>query len=196
MAHLLAILSPFAPRPHYVERADERGTYTAGGAVFMVDAEEFRSLGGFDERFFMYYEDTDLTQRYLQQGNPLRSSHAMLASHLGGASAPVPRRNALSFLGWLEYVEKWHWHAAAVRGATIARTVYTTLLAGLRLTTRITGNARFRAKTEQVSAMLSNISTQGLDTEATHPHARYPAAGPIAARKFHSAIRNDVSLNG
>lgn len=33
------------------------------GAVFSVDRERFRSVGGFDDRYFLYYEDTDLCHR-------------------------------------------------------------------------------------------------------------------------------------
>jgi GT2 family glycosyltransferase len=163
-----------------------------GGAVFLVAVEEFQSLGGFDERFFMYYEDTDLTQRYLQHGLPLRSSPALLASHLGGASAPAPRRNALSFLGWLEYLDKWHGSAAAGRGATIARVVYSVLLVTLRTVAKVTGNARIHAKADQVAAMLSDIATEGFDAESAEPHVRYSTAGALARRRFHTCVRGEA----
>jgi N-acetylglucosaminyl-diphospho-decaprenol L-rhamnosyltransferase len=182
--HLLAMLSPYAPRPRYVESADREGVYTVSGAAFLVSREEFCSVGGFDERFFMYYEDTDLTQRYRRMGYPLRSSSALIASHVGGASAPAPQRNALSFLGWLEYIDKWHGSAAAARGATVARLVYYRLLTGLRIVARITGSERFHAKAEQLAAMLSHIAKQGLDAGAADAAGRYPAAGPMATRKF------------
>jgi len=191
--HLLGMLSPYAPRPRYVEKADRRGTYTVGGAAFLVSLEEFRSVGRFDERFFMYYEDTDITQRYLRRGYQLRSSSALLVHHVGGASAPAPRRNALSFLGWLEYIHKWRGPAAAERGAAIARFVYSILLAALRLVTKLTGDTRFHAKTEQVEMMLSNIATQGLDASVADTATRYPAAGPIAARRFASSVLEDKS---
>jgi N-acetylglucosaminyl-diphospho-decaprenol L-rhamnosyltransferase len=187
--HLLAMLSPLAPRPRYVERANGRGTYTVGGAAFMVAAEEFRSLGGFDERFFMYYEDTDLTQRYLLGGYPLRSSPALLVSHLGGGSAPVPRRNALSFLGWLEYLDKWHGPGAARRGAALARVTYSLALSSLRLLATVSGNARARLKAEQVAAMLAHVATAGSEAGAAGARARYPAAAPIARSKFRSWLR-------
>jgi N-acetylglucosaminyl-diphospho-decaprenol L-rhamnosyltransferase len=182
--HLLAMLSPYAPRPRYVEEDSGRGIFTVGGAVFLVSAEEFRDVGGFDEKFFMYYEDTDLTQRYRRLGYPLRSSTVLLARHIGGASASASRRNALSFLGWLEYIDKWYGPAAAARGASLAHVVYSILLSGLRLIAKITGNKRFRAKADQVTLMLSNIATQGLDANIDTVAMRYPAAGPIARRKF------------
>lgn len=189
--HLLAMLSRYAPRPRYVREASGSGTYTVGGVAFMVSVEEFRAVGGFDERFFMYYEDTDLTQRYLRRCYPLRSSAALLVRHVGGASAPMPRRNALSFLGWLEYIDKWHGPAAAARGATVARIAYFILLSGLRVITKITGSARFRAKADQVALMLSNIATQGFDEGAAGGATRYPAAGLVAKRKFAFAAMED-----
>jgi N-acetylglucosaminyl-diphospho-decaprenol L-rhamnosyltransferase len=189
--HLLAMLSPYAPRPRYVEKAVGRAVFTVGGAVFLVAAEEFRLVGRFDERFFMYYEDTDLTRRYRRMGYPLRVSSALLARHVGGASASPSRGNALSFLGWLEYIDKWYGPAAAARGATIARLVYSILLSTLRLVTTITGNERLRAKAKQVTMMMSHIATQGHDAGAANAATRYPAAGPLAKRKFASSALTD-----
>jgi GT2 family glycosyltransferase len=189
-AHLLAILSPLAPRPRHMERHTGRGLCTVSGAAFMVRAWEFRALGGFDERFFMYYEDTDLTQRYLRQGYPLRASRAIAIRHVGGTSAPVPRRNALSFLGWLEYLAKWHGPGAARRAAAAAKLAYALVLALLRLLAPLAGG-RVRAKAEELAAMLSHIANAGVEMapSAMAPHeavagSRYPAAMPIATRSF------------
>jgi GT2 family glycosyltransferase/glycosyltransferase involved in cell wall biosynthesis len=200
-AHLLSILSRFQPRPRYVRQAEGDGVYTVGGAVFLVSRDEFQSLGGFDERFFMYYEDTDLTQRYRAAGYPLRSSPVLLARHLGGASAPIPRRNALSFLGWLEYVDKWHGAAAARRGARVARVTYAVLLGALRLTSAISRSGRVREKREELAAMLAHVSTQGLDGShgqgpgGSHgeQRTRYPAAA-MAVRRPGSGLGGSLGL--
>jgi GT2 family glycosyltransferase len=40
------------------------------GAAFAIDHDLFRRLGGFDERFFMYLEDTDLSLRAALTGAP------------------------------------------------------------------------------------------------------------------------------
>jgi GT2 family glycosyltransferase len=159
--HVLGIMSRLSPPPRYVERADGPGHYTVGGAAFLVATEEFRELGGFDERFFMYYEDTDLTRRYLQRGYPIAASAAVLVSHVGGASAPAPRSNALSFLGWLEYIEKWHGPKAAVRSAKIACAVYRPLLGALRVAGRVTGIAKVQNKAQELATMLAHVAAGG-----------------------------------
>jgi GT2 family glycosyltransferase len=38
------------------------------GCFFVIRTEVFKKLGGFDDRFFMYFEDTDLTQRAKEYG--------------------------------------------------------------------------------------------------------------------------------
>lgn len=39
-------------------------THWASGAMFSLDADRFRSLGGFDESYFLYFEDIDLCRRW------------------------------------------------------------------------------------------------------------------------------------
>lgn len=43
----------------------------ACGASFMILKEDFQAVGGFDERFFMYYEDTDLSYRVKKLGKKI-----------------------------------------------------------------------------------------------------------------------------
>jgi hypothetical protein len=184
---LLTTLSSLAPPPRYVERSGRWGMYTVSGAVCLVARDEFRSIGGFDERFFMYYEDTDLTQRYRQRGYPIRSTRAILASHVGGASTPTPHGLALGFLGWLEYVEKWHGRRSALRAAAIARVGYRSMLLTLVFAARFTGSERLKAKVEQISQMLNEIASGGCDASGGNVadrRPRYPAAAAIVSGRF------------
>ncbi|MCL2749543.1 MAG: glycosyltransferase [Coriobacteriia bacterium] len=41
----------------------------ASGSFFMIRTEAFRELNGFDERFFLYFEDNDLSQRASELGD-------------------------------------------------------------------------------------------------------------------------------
>lgn len=57
-----------------------------GGAV-LFDAEFLAQTGGFDERFFMYYEDVDLGRRGARLGWTYRCQPAAVVWHEGGSSA-------------------------------------------------------------------------------------------------------------
>lgn len=41
------------------------------GSAFMIEGKLFHALGGFDERYFMYYEDVDLCRQCWAQGRPV-----------------------------------------------------------------------------------------------------------------------------
>jgi N-acetylglucosaminyl-diphospho-decaprenol L-rhamnosyltransferase len=56
------------------------------GAAFMARREEFKALGGFDERLFMYFEDVDLCRRYRDQGKGILREPSASVIHLGGKS--------------------------------------------------------------------------------------------------------------
>ncbi|MCL3776995.1 MULTISPECIES: glycosyltransferase [unclassified Actinomyces] len=51
------------------------------GAAMFVDAEYYRAIGGFDERFFMFYEDVDLGWRINLLGRKVRYVPGSVAYH-------------------------------------------------------------------------------------------------------------------
>ena len=57
------------------------------GAIMLIRAETFRSLGGFDPRFFLYFEETDLCRRATAAGFQIWANGEAVAEHVGGASA-------------------------------------------------------------------------------------------------------------
>lgn len=57
------------------------------GAILLLPSLLYRDLGGFDPRFFLYFEETDLCLRILQRGLELWAVGDVVASHIGGASA-------------------------------------------------------------------------------------------------------------
>jgi hypothetical protein len=62
------------------------------GCLFMIRAELWRRLGGFDGRYFMYGEEVDLCLRAAKLGyRPMITPDAQII-HLGGASAPKGAR--------------------------------------------------------------------------------------------------------
>lgn len=73
-----------------------RGRWTGGGearrpewvsgVAMLLRAADFRSVGGFDERFEMYFEDLDLCRRLRQRGRSAAREPAATVVHAAGAS--------------------------------------------------------------------------------------------------------------
>ena len=61
------------------------------GAVLAIRRTAFEEVGGFDESFFMYYEETDLCLRMAKKGWRVRFTPASEVSHLGGVSTAKVR---------------------------------------------------------------------------------------------------------
>jgi GT2 family glycosyltransferase len=71
--------------PHTVERAAGE-VFSASGAAALYDRQAFLSVGGFDERFFCYYEDTDLALRLRLAGHRCWYVPGAVVRHVGSAS--------------------------------------------------------------------------------------------------------------
>lgn len=68
--------------------------FTGGAVLFRLDFLD--ALGGFDERYFVYYEDVDLARRGAELGWTYRLVSASVVEHLGGVStAADPDRTLL-----------------------------------------------------------------------------------------------------
>ena len=57
------------------------------GAAMLVRRSAFDAVGGFDEGFFLYWEDADLCRRLRDRGFSTRYAPAARVTHTGGASA-------------------------------------------------------------------------------------------------------------
>ncbi len=64
------------------------------GSLMVISAERWRDLGGFDERFFMYSEDTDICARIGSHGWSILVDPEARILHEGGASTPDGGRKA------------------------------------------------------------------------------------------------------
>jgi GT2 family glycosyltransferase len=58
------------------------------GACLGIRRDVLEETRGFDERFFMYYEDMDLCRRVRDAGFDVRYDPSTRVVHVGGASAP------------------------------------------------------------------------------------------------------------
>lgn len=74
-------------RPEADHHADHETLHVLG-ALMAVDASLWRQLGGFDEGFFLYREETDLCRRARRAGHPVRHVAGVVAVHEGDASSP------------------------------------------------------------------------------------------------------------
>ncbi len=88
------------------------------GAFMMIRADVFRALGGFDERFFMYWEDSDLCLRAHRAGWKIVYEPGVEVLHLTGRSSRhAPLRSLLAFhvSAFRHYWKHGSWLAASGR---------------------------------------------------------------------------------
>jgi N-acetylglucosaminyl-diphospho-decaprenol L-rhamnosyltransferase len=76
------------------------------GACMLVRRSALREIGGLDEDFFLYCEDTDLCARLRAAGHSVRYEPGATARHEGGASAPREQLLALHAHNRVLYARK------------------------------------------------------------------------------------------
>jgi N-acetylglucosaminyl-diphospho-decaprenol L-rhamnosyltransferase len=104
-----------------------REVFGACGAAFMIDREFFERLGGFDEDFFMVYEDVDLSYRARLAGARCFFASDAIVRHAGSATLG-PRSAAGVFYGQRNL--EWTWIKNTPRGLLL-RTLPAHAIAGI-----------------------------------------------------------------
>ncbi|MCD1654648.1 glycosyltransferase family 2 protein [Treponema zuelzerae] len=85
----------------------EKEVQFACGAAFCINKELFHKIKGFDELFFMYYEDTDLSARVKKKGFPIIFCPSAIVRHIhSGSSKNNPRIRFYIFRNQLLYIIK------------------------------------------------------------------------------------------
>ncbi len=79
----------------------------ATGAALLVDAATERTVGEWDERFFLYSEEVDYCRRVRETGRQVWYEPTAVAWHHGGGSSSSPALIALLAVNRVRYVEKW-----------------------------------------------------------------------------------------
>lgn len=97
--------------PHYVTKLNYEQTQIVDqvpGAFFLVRRSVFDQLGGFDERFFMYYEDVDFSYRAFLSGWKTLYLAEVAATHQGGGTTYLitARRLFYSLRSRVLYIKK------------------------------------------------------------------------------------------
>jgi GT2 family glycosyltransferase len=80
-------------RRNVIDGADDESTVVdwVSGACMLVRRDTFVSVGGFDERYFMYWEDADLCRRLRAHGHTIRFVPRASAVHRVGQSSRTAR---------------------------------------------------------------------------------------------------------
>lgn len=120
------------------------GTYVIG-SVLMLNQDALADVGAFDERFFLYAEETDWAYRAHRLGWQHRLVDSVEAVHHGGATSSDPTvRDALFHSSYEKYIRK-HFGSmgwASARGAGIVGSGIRTVV--LRGESRRTASRRLR----------------------------------------------------
>ena len=106
------------------------------GSVLLLRAAALEQVGGLDERFFLYAEETDWAKRASVLGWRHRVVESVTALHLGAATSGDPARREAHFHGSQERYQRKHfgaagWHVARA-GQVVGSAVRSVVLPGER----------------------------------------------------------------
>lgn len=177
------VVGPFRPRRSMFLSVRSEPRDWVAGAAFLMRRQLFLSLGGFDPRYFLYFEDRELCRRCRLAGYRLRPATGVRASHVSGASSPQDGRGermTWSVLAVLQYVCQVYGDRAGVVAAALA-------LIGFRVTAAAASWLRLAASRSALAARKrSELSGryQLLQQWLATPEMARPADGfyPDAAR--------------
>ena len=91
------------------------------GACMLVRKSVIESVGAFDERFFMYSEETDLQYRIRKAGWKIWFVHVAEVTHLGGASGGTESLNSKTRIAFFESLNYFEHKNFGLLGAVSAR---------------------------------------------------------------------------
>jgi N-acetylglucosaminyl-diphospho-decaprenol L-rhamnosyltransferase len=167
-AHTFETLRPRESRPRSRPYEETKAAWVSG-ALLLVAREEFLGLGGFDPRYFLYYEDRDLSRRYRDAGLPVRITDAIRGRHAAGSSSADDgfraRPMAWSLLGWIQYVSIHEGERKARRAARAALVTLRVLRLGMRSLAAVRW-PRARRKAQQLDELLRLLAERASDGDS------------------------------
>lgn len=113
----------FARRVAFWSATEPRDVHALSGAVMAIRTADFDALSGFDERFPLYFEETDFLRRVAQARKRIRYVPAAKCRHLYNQSAGQIGSEAAALYAASEhrYLQKWNGPWAALFLHRIAR---------------------------------------------------------------------------
>ena len=79
------------------------------GCCMAARSDALRAVGGFNERFFMYFEDYDLCMRLGRIGRVVRDPNVRIIHHGGGAARKGFRHIVWFMSGGIRFFRTWGW---------------------------------------------------------------------------------------
>ncbi|MEU4384387.1 glycosyltransferase family 2 protein [Promicromonospora sp. NPDC023805] len=103
----------FTRLPLLAERIDDPRAYTtervvdwAVGAIWLVDRECFDAMGGFDESYFLYSEETDFALRAQDRGWATVYTPTAGGMHIGGGSGTSHETHTMQMLNRVRLIRR------------------------------------------------------------------------------------------
>lgn len=90
--------SQYAPKEEYPTQVE-----TVYGAAFLIKRDLFNQIGGFDEKYFLYYEDIDLCNKIQKLGKKIYYYPKAAIKHLVGATYSEVDRFKLNYESLTKY---------------------------------------------------------------------------------------------
>ena len=163
------------------------------GAVLAVRREAFEAVGGFDERFFLFSEETDLCKRILDDGwQAVMEPRVTFVHHAGKAGVSPPREAQMAYAR-TQYANKHFSRPAAVAYRSVLLMHHLLRLAAVRV--RGSGDsARGRASALAIKVLLGRTeppfrrsqTPRGADDDE-------PSAAQIMGLPFHRLDREALT---
>lgn len=114
------------------------------GCFMAVRTEVFEKIGGFDQRFFMYLEDTDLSRRLTQHGRVVFYPDAVVTHQFAKQSYKNRKLLFAHIKSAIQYFNKWGWFFDLER-RRINREAVARIRASMRKTHHPSHSAGFKA---------------------------------------------------
>ncbi|AIM24796.1 glycosyltransferase family 2 protein [Melissococcus plutonius] len=92
--------------------SDTKTTYIkmGSGCFMVIDIEKYKQIGGFDDRFFMYFEDNDLCLRFGKAGYRILYSPLETVTHMYEKGAHKNKKLFRIFIqSMIKFFNKWGW---------------------------------------------------------------------------------------
>jgi len=98
--------------------------FWVSGAAFFMPKKLFWEVGGFDEKYFLYYEDVDLCKAVRKAGKKIRHMPEVVVKHIGGGSHADEARQKADFYVSQEYYFQKHFGPVQAKLVKILRKIF------------------------------------------------------------------------